>query len=71
VNIINLMSESTTANSTARVRKCISAMREVRIIEQPPALPIFVVSPTGERMAFFYCLKMLGILPPPPLSDFK
>jgi hypothetical protein len=25
---------------------------------------------TAERKSYFYCLKMLGILPPPPNSEF-
>ncbi len=44
-------------------------MREVKIVDQV-GKPVLIVSPNGERMAFFYCLKMLGVLPPPPLSDF-
>ena len=26
---------------------------------------------TDERKGYFYCLKLLGVLPPPPNSDFK
>jgi hypothetical protein len=26
---------------------------------------------TGERKGYFYCLKLLGVLPPPPGSGFE
>jgi len=45
-----------------RVRKCLSAM----MVEKDK-----VLFPNDERKSYFFCLKMLDILPPPPNSDFK
>ena len=45
-----------------RVRKCLSAMR----VEKNKVLVA-----NDERKSYFFCLKMLDILPPPPKSDFK
>ena len=50
-----------------RIRKCLSSMKDQSPVDINP--PIFV--PNGERKAYFYCLKMLGILPPPPGSGFE
>lgn len=50
-----------------RIRKCLSSMKDESPADINP--PIFL--PNGERRAYFYCLKMLGILPPPPGSGFE